>query len=111
MLKPQITLNQFSALDLRVAKIIKAEPQENSAKLLRLTIDIGEEKPVTILSGISEWYDPATLINKSIVVIVNLEPKNIRGETSHGMLLAADVSGRPILLAPQEDVPAGTPIK
>ncbi len=111
MLKPTITFNQFNELDLRIGHIQKAERLGGSEKLLKLTVDIGEDKPVTILAGLAMFNQPEELADKEIVVIANLEPKTMVGETSQGMLLAADIQGRPVLLAPVESVPAGAPIR
>jgi len=104
-----INFNDFKKLDLRVAKIIKAENVEGSEKLLKLEIDVGEEKR-QIVAGIGKFYSPEDLIKREIVVIVNLEPRVLMGIESQGMLLAADVDGRPVLLRPDENVSAGTKI-
>lgn len=111
MIKPTISLNYFSALDLRIGTIQKAEAVAGSDKMLRLTVDIGEEHPVTLMTGIAAYYPPDTLINKQIIVLANLEPKKIMGEDSQGMLIAADIADRPVLLIPADSVPPGTIIK
>ena len=105
-----INFEDFQKLDLRVAKIIKAEKVEGSDKLLKLQIDLGQEKR-QIVAGIGQLYQPEDLIGQEIAVVVNLEPRNIFGLESQGMLLAADVQGKPILLEPDKEVPAGTKIR
>ncbi len=86
--KPEITFDDFMKLDLRVATIVEAEPHPNADRLLKLQVDLGEEKR-QICAGIKEFYDPENLIGKQIVVVTNLAPRKIRGEISNGMLLAA----------------------
>lgn len=108
--KTQITFQDFQKLDLRVGKIEDAQKVENSEKLVRLSVDIGGEKR-RILAGISQYYNPADLIGKKIVVVVNLKPKKMIGEESVGMLLAADVDGRPVLITPDSDVPEGSTVR
>ena len=86
--KPEITFDDFMKLDLRVATIVEAEPHPNADRLLKLQVDLGDEKR-QICAGIKEFYDPENLIGKQIVVVANLAPRKIRGEVSNGMLLAA----------------------
>jgi len=105
-----INFEDFQKLDLRVAKIIKAEKVTGSDKLLRLEIDLGREKR-QIVAGLGQFYQPDDLVDREIVVIVNLEPRKIFSLESEGMLLAADDDGRPILLGPDQEVPAGTRIR
>ena len=106
-----ISFEEFKKLDLRVAKVIEAEGVKDSKNLLRLKIDLGEEKR-QIIAGISQYYQPENLIGKEIVVIVNLEPKTLLGLKSHGMLLAAEDENQkePVLLIPDKEVPPGTKI-
>lgn len=105
-----IKLEDFQKLDLRVAKILQAEKIEGSDKLLKLQIDIGEEKR-TLVAGIGNKYQPGDLIGQLIVVIANLEPKEIRGIRSEGMLLAVDSQNGPVLVVPLEQVFAGEKVK
>lgn len=106
-----ISFEEFKKLDLRVAKVIEAEGVKDSKNLLRLKIDLGEEKR-QIIAGISQYYQPENLIGKEIVVIINLEPKTLFGLESHGMLLAAEDGEQkePVLLIPDKEVPPGTKI-
>jgi len=107
-----ISFEEFKKLDLRVAKVIKVEPIESSKNLLRLEIDLGNEKR-QIVAGIAQFYQPKDLIGKEIVVIANLEPKILFGLESKGMLLAAEdeEQKKPVLLIPDEKVPPGTKIR
>ena len=105
-----INFEEFQKIDLRVGKIIEAEKIEGTDKLLKLKVDLGEEKR-QLVAGIAKFYQPEDLIGKEIVVVANLEPKNLRGVESQGMLLAADVEGKPVLLKPDQEVPPGTKIR
>ena len=87
-LKPEIDYDEFSKVDLRVAKILAAEAVPKSNKLVKLRIDIGEER--TIVAGIGKDYKPQELVGKSIVIVANLKPAKLMGVESHGMLLATD---------------------
>lgn len=104
-----INFEDFKKLDLKVARIIEAERVENSEKLLKLKIDLGDEKR-QIVAGLGKNYSPETLRGKEIVVIINLEPRRLLGIESQGMLLAAD-NNEPILLIPEKEVPPGTKIR
>ena len=110
---PQITIDDFAKIELRVAKVLVAERIPKADKLLRLEVDLGFEKR-QILSGIAEWYTPEDLIGRRIVVITNLAPRKMRGLESHGMLLAASTEGgKPHLatFADSEDLPLGSRLK
>jgi len=87
--KPEITFDDFAKVDLRIAKILQAEPHPNADRLLKLQLDDGSGTPRQICAGIREQYAPEDLIGKSIVIVANLAPRTIRGEESRGMLLAA----------------------
>ena len=105
-----INFEEFQKIELKVAKVIQAERIEESEKLLKLQIDLGGEKR-QIVAGVAKFYQPENLVGKEIVVVANLEPRTIFGLESQGMLLAADVNGKPVLLKPEEEVPPGTKIK
>ncbi|HPC30808.1 MAG TPA: methionine--tRNA ligase subunit beta, partial [Candidatus Pacearchaeota archaeon] len=98
-----INFEEFQKIDLKIGKILEAEKVENSEKLLRLKVDLGEEQR-QIIAGIGKVYQPQDLINQEIVVVVNLEPKTLMGFESQGMLLAADNNGEPILIKPEKEV-------
>ncbi len=84
----QITFEDFKKLDLRVAKIIEAEKIEKSNKLIKLQIEVGDEKR-QIVAGVAEHYSPEELIGKTIIIVANLKPAKLMGELSQGMMLAA----------------------
>jgi len=112
-----ISFEQFKEIELRVGEVIVAEPIEGSEKLLRLTVSLGVD-PVTalrlerkILAGIARQYKPEELIGRQIVIVANLEPKQMAGEESRGMLLAADIPEGPVFLTPERSVPLGASIR
>jgi len=105
-----VTFDEFSRLDLRVARVADAERVPGTKKLLRIQIDIGGEER-QIVAGIAEKYEPDWLKGKSIVVVCNLEPATIRGVKSEGMLLAASSEDHLALVMPCDDVPAGTRVR
>jgi methionyl-tRNA synthetase len=109
---PQIAIDDFVKIDLRVAQIVVAERIPKADKLLRLEVDLGYERR-QILSGIAEWYTPEELIGRRIVVIANLAPRKMRGLESHGMLLAASAgeNGKPILATFGEEIALGSRLK
>jgi methionyl-tRNA synthetase len=109
---PQIAIDDFVKIDLRVAQIVVAERIPKADKLLRLEVDLGYERR-QILSGIAEWYTPEELIGKKIVVIANLAPRKMRGLESHGMLLAAShgEDGKPVLATFGEEIALGSRLK
>ena len=86
-IKPEITLEEFNKIDLRVATVIHAEVLPRAKKLLKLEVDMGERR--TIVAGISETYSPEDLEGKQVVVVANLKPAKLMGVLSNGMLLAA----------------------
>jgi len=110
-MKPVITFEDFAKLDLRVGKILACEKKEGSEKLLRLTVDFGEEGKRNILSGIQQWYTPEELVNKSFIFVINLEPRKMMGEFSEGMILAAEGTDKPFPLTTEEEAPAGSTIR
>jgi methionyl-tRNA synthetase len=105
-----ISFEDFQKIELKVAKIIEAEKIEKSEKLLKLIVDLGNEKR-QLVAGIAKYYKPEDLIGKEIVVVANLEPKKLMGIESQGMLLAANVDGEPVILIPEKEVPPGTKVK
>ena len=105
-----VSFEEFKKLDLRIGKIVKAEPIADSEKLLRLEVDIGSEVR-QLVAGIANSYPSDALIGREIVVVANLEPKVLKGIESAGMLLAADYEGEPVLLRPEREVPPGSVVK
>ncbi len=106
----EIGIEDFMNVQLKVARILEAEPVEGSEKLLKLQVMIGEEKR-QILAGIRKSYAPMDLIGRQIVVVANLKPAKLMGHESQGMILAADgPDGRAILLTPETEAPEGTSV-
>ena len=105
-----ITIEQFFQSQLQVATITAAEPIPNSNKLLKLSVDLGAETRV-LVAGIAKEYPPEQLLGKQVIVVTNLQPARLMGVESQGMVLAASVDGRPVLLHPGEEVPNGTPVQ
>lgn len=87
--KPQITFEEFARVDLRVAKVLSCEPHPSADRLWKLQLDDGSGSPRQICAGIRQNYTPEQLVGQRIVIVANLQPRQIRGETSNGMLLAA----------------------
>jgi methionyl-tRNA synthetase len=110
-LKPEITLDDFARIDLRVATVLKAEPIAQAKKLLKLEVDLGESLPRTLVAGIAGAYDPAALVGKQVVVVANLKPAKLMGVLSKGMMLAASSEDETVVLAPERRMPEGTPIR
>lgn len=106
-----ITIDDFKKVELKVGRVLSAEPIAGSEKLLKLQVDLGEVAPRQILSGIAKHYLPADLIGRQIVVIVNLEPRAMMGLESNGMVLAAGDGEEVALLAPDKDMPVGSVIR
>lgn len=107
-IKPEISYEAFSQVDLRVATIISAEPVPKAKKLVKLQVDMGEER--TIVAGISQSYSPEKLIGKQVVVVANLKPAKLMGILSNGMLLAATDDTGLCLLTLDGTAAPGTPI-
>ncbi|MCK4595409.1 methionine--tRNA ligase [candidate division WOR-3 bacterium] len=101
-----IKFSDFQALDLKTGKIKNAERVEGTDKLIKLLVDTGGDTR-QLVAGIGDVYKPEELIGKNIVVLLNLEPKEIRGVESRGMLLAAVHDGKPVLITTDTDVPSG----
>ena len=109
MMSNIISFDDFMKVDLRTAKVIKAERVAGTSKLLRLEIDLGAEKR-QLVAGLAEYYKPEELEGKTIIIVANLEPKKIRGIESQGMLLATNTYP-PKLLTVDGEVPPGTKIR
>lgn len=105
-----ITFDDFRKLDIRIGKILSAEKVEGTDKLLKLEIDFGVEKR-QLVAGIAETYQPDQLLGKEVPVLMNLEPRKIRGTESQGMILAADAGGKPVLMHPAREVPPGSVVR
>lgn len=106
-----ISYDDFAKLEIMIGEIKSAEIVEDADKLLQLTVDLGEERPRQIISGIRPYVDdPQSLVGKKCTFLANLEHRAIRGLESEGMLLAAHHEHTFALLLPSADLPAGTRI-
>jgi len=109
VIKPEISIDDFSKIDLRVATVVNAEPVPKAKKLLKLDIDLGERR--TIVAGIAEHYTPESLIGRQIIVVANLKSAKLMGILSQGMLLAAGDDAGPVLIAPDKAVARGVALR
>lgn len=105
-----ITYDDFAKLDMRVAKVVEVEKIPGKSKIVKGVIDLGDEKRYVIIGG-AEYYQPEELVGKTVIALVNLEPRKIGGIESGAMLLAADLNDKPFWLTVPEDVTLGTKIK
>ncbi|HEY1629151.1 MAG TPA: methionine--tRNA ligase subunit beta [Tepidisphaeraceae bacterium] len=107
----QINYDDFAKLDLRIATVVDCKTHPNADKLLVLQIDLGGETR-QICAGLRAHYQPEQLVGKQIVVVANLEPRQMRGEISQGMLLAATdaPTGKVIFVTPAENAAAGSKV-
>jgi len=109
---PQITIDDFSKIDLRIARITMAEHVEGADKLLKLTLDVGALGTRQVFAGIKSAYDPATLVGKLTVVVANLAPRKMKFGMSEGMILAASGEAPGLyLLSPDSGAQPGMKVK
>jgi len=112
--KPAIQIDDFVKLDLRVGTIIDSQAHPNADRLLKLQVDLGDHQR-QICAGVRQFYEPEALVGQQVVVVTNLAPRNIRGEESNGMLLAAsamqgDELADVVVLSPSKPVPPGSTV-
>jgi methionyl-tRNA synthetase len=109
--KESIEFDDFGKMDIRSATVLEAEKVPKTKKLLKLKVDTGIDKR-TVVSGIAEYYQPEELIGKQVSILVNLEPKKLRGIMSQGMILCAeDADGKLSIVSPDQKVKNGSEIK
>jgi methionyl-tRNA synthetase len=107
----RISIDDFMKVELRVAKVLEAEPVPKSRKLMKLKVDVGSEQR-TIVAGIAEAYQAEQLVGRTIAIVFNLKPAKLMGIESNGMVLAASVDGgKPILVAFDQEVPPGARVR
>lgn len=108
-----ITIDDFAKIDIVVGKILSAEKVPETEKLLRLSVDLGEESPRQIVSGIALYYpEPNDLVGKKCMFVANLEPRTIKGIESQGMIFALSTpEGVFSLISPEQDMPVGAKAK
>jgi len=102
-----ITIEDLKKVEIKIGKIVSAERVEGTDKLIKLEVDLGGEVR-QIVTGIAEFFKVEDLEGKQIPIATNLEPRMFKGIESQGMILAASVDGRPVLLLPEEEVPTGS---
>jgi methionine--tRNA ligase beta chain len=105
-----ISFDAFMKLDIRIGTVTAAEKVQGTDKLIRLEIDLGGETR-QVVAGMALTYTPEDFIGKQVPILVNLEPRKLRGIESQGMILAADVAGKPIMLIPEREVPPGSAVR
>ncbi|MEK7113703.1 MAG: hypothetical protein AAB873_02650 [Patescibacteria group bacterium] len=108
-----ITIEDFKKVEIAVGEILSAEKVLDTDKLLKLSVDLGEESPRQIISGIALYFpDESFLVGKKCMFVTNLEPRVIKGLESQGMLLAVSTEdGKFSMLLPDKDIPTGTRAK
>lgn len=109
-IKEEITIDDFARMDLRVAKVLKAEKVEKTDKLVKLEVEVGGEIR-TVVSGIAKHYAPADLVGKSVILVANLKPAKLRGIESKGMILAASYGDELEVLTLAKPLPGGARVK
>ena len=105
-IKPEISIEEFRKVDLRVATVLQAERLPRAKKLLKIEIDLGEKR--TIIAGIAESYEPEDLVGKQIIVVANLKPAKIMGVLSNGMLIAASEKAKTVVATLDKKITPGT---
>lgn len=109
--KENITFEDFQKMDIRAGKIIAAEKVAKTKKLMKLTVDTGIDQR-TVVSGIAEYYTPEEVIGKQVSILVNLEPRNLKGIESQGMILMAEnADGSLAFVAPEKEINPGSEIR
>ncbi|WP_407538951.1 methionine--tRNA ligase [Deinococcus radiomollis] len=107
----EISIDDFARIDLRIGLVVAAEAVEKADKLLKLTVQLGDEQR-TVVSGIRKWFAPEDLVGRRVVVVANLKPVKLRGILSHGMILAAeDEHGNLDVIGPKLELPGGTKVR
>jgi methionyl-tRNA synthetase len=106
----RINIEDFAKVEMRVGQILEAERVEGSRKLIKMRVDIGSEVR-QVVAGIAGAYEPASLLNRKIILVANLKPAKLMGVVSDGMVLAATAGDRPILATFAEEVPNGSLLK
>ncbi|MBM6616213.1 methionine--tRNA ligase [Bacillus suaedaesalsae] len=107
---PEITIDDFMKVELRVAEVIQAEPVKKADKLLKIQLDLGFEKR-QVVSGIAKFYKPEELVGRKVICVTNLMPVTLRGELSQGMILAGSQDGVLSLATVDQTLPNGAKVK
>lgn len=112
-MKELISIDDFAKLELRVGLVKAAERKEGSDKLIRLTVDFGEEGTRTIFTGLYPLFEPEEFVHNKYIFVFNLQPRKMMGEESQGMILAAEgkENSRPVPLIPSSETEPGALIR
>jgi len=105
-----IAFDDFMKLNIRIGTVTAADKVEGADKLIRLELDLGGEQRQVVV-GMAPTYTPEDFIGKQVPILVNLEPRKLRGIESRGMILAVDVDGKPVMLIPDKEVPPGNVVR
>ncbi|WP_459932741.1 methionine--tRNA ligase [Fundidesulfovibrio butyratiphilus] len=108
--KPEVDFEDFQKLDLKVGTVVEVAPVPKADKLLLVSVDLGEGAPRQVVAGIAEFWKPADLVGRQVVVVANLKPRKLRGVVSRGMILAVRREGGLELLAPSAQVVPGSAV-
>jgi methionyl-tRNA synthetase len=106
----RIDIADFAKVELRAARILEAEKIAGSKKLVKMQVDLGDEKR-QVVAGIAESYAPDELVGKTVILVANLKPAKLMGVESNGMVLAGSIGGKAILCGFEADVAPGTKVK
>ncbi|MEG1536651.1 MAG: methionine--tRNA ligase subunit beta, partial [Clostridia bacterium] len=108
----QICIEDFERITLRVGTVLKCEKVPKADKLLCSSIDVGEQSPRTIVSGIAKWYSAEEMVGKQVIVVANLKPAKLRGIESQGMILcASDDEDNLCIVSPTKSIKSGSEVR
>jgi methionyl-tRNA synthetase len=105
-----VDFSDFQKLDLRIGRVLAAERVPKADKLLRLEVDVGQADKRQIVAGLAERFEPEGLVGRQVVVVANLKPRKIRGQTSQGMVLAVHDQAGLQLVEPAGEVQPGSKV-
>ena len=105
-----VSYQDFKKVEMKVGKVLAVEDHPNADKLIVLRVDLGEGEPRTLVAGLKQYYAPGDLEGKLVVVVANLEPAQLRGVRSDGMLLAAQEGDDVVLLTLDRDIAPGSAV-
>lgn len=108
---PRLSIDEFMKIDIRAARVVAAEKVAKSRKLMKLDVDLGDERR-TLVAGIAEAYEPDALVGRVVAIVVNLKPATLMGIESNGMILAANhPGGLPIVMTFEKEPALGSRVK
>ena len=107
----EISIEDFTKLDLRIVEVTKVDRIPGKSKILKVEVDLGRGEKREVVIGGGGFYEPSFFVGRKMVFLGNLQPKMIAGVESRGMLLAADVEGKPYWLQVEQEVPPGSKVR